>query len=1144
MKKLMAMLLSCAMVLSVMFAMTAPVSAMGENEGFPMLFETYESENALKTVTASGPCSATLSISDEGANGSAGSLHFLQTAGTDYVDIGYSAGGLKVPDGEKLQLKMKIKSNVELANNYFTFIFYGDGTILDPGSTGKQVGEKATSGWLEIVFSGALKYNEWVDISRDITWGEQTLTIGSGSKLTDVTLNKMAIRVGNRSGINTDVNGEKLDYQIDDLSLMLAPSGAFSADSVGSVTYQGYTQTNTPANPSKWINPDMTTTMRFLPGRLYKITGNFRCDTLPEDTEGYTDDMKPTKANLRVYWIANSRLDDGLASSSYPSAYISNLPLNQDNNLVIYYLADGQTFSFPEGFELKFRMYTDATDRTWKEGSLQATSQGGANAGTAGTFSYKNVSYEDLGMATGINYEVQPGEYYIRNSNIQDTNQNPVIGYGNNGACNLEVVNEDGNRFVKTTGTSNYGSLTSGGIMMKNNHTYRISVKAKTEGLAEGESKPFTMVLNRDNDKLLNSENYPYANTSRYQFLTGNTEDLDHMANENHKWFVTNEWQTFTMNYTVSLDTKEGMSESVNAMPITPILQFRVGNNAEQNGVVTYLDDISVLDMGVMDDEMMGTGKYATVSDVTFEKAGKGGIKVDYTYNPYKDEQEDRAQSLIRAFIETANGDRNIGTFNANEIFNVPASALGEQISFEVIPVSTQGVVGNSATATCDFIFDVQQERTLTLNTNKTEATWTLEVNSAQGEDKNYLVGVAAYAANNALISTDIASYAIKDGTNSYSETFPIPAEAVKLKMLVWDAVTLVPQLEVLEEDLHPVVEDPFAGDDEVNIVFIGDSLYANAGAGSEQNGFVYQVGEWMKETYVKDGRTINWYNTSYGGTTTDYSFVRFQRDVLSKNPDMIFFSMTCNDGGGTDTYRNVESCIRMVNELENKPYMVLTLLTNRGFGNSTEKTEKLANFYGLPYFDNFEAQRVAVAAGTPVEELYTDDGVHPNPAGYKMIADALNAWIGTNRNFVRPVNRADKLVANSGAVETMEVFNATDASRVTRTGSWTASGSSYLQSTAVGDTLEFDFTGDILAFETALHQYSGRIQVYVDGNFIWTDDPYYNMAGFQMTVRAGNFNFDLPYGDHHVVLKVVDGQNTATQMATRIYNIFAGSWK
>ena len=253
MKKLISFSVVLTMLISMM-PFTVPAQAMGENEGFPMLYETFESEAALKNVSTSGQCSATLSISKDGYNGSAGSLHFLQTAGTDYVDIGYNAGagGIKVPDGEKLKLRMKIKSNVELANNYFTFIFYGGGTIADPGSTGKKVGDAAPSGWLEIVFSNVMKYGEWVVVEKDIVWGEQTLTVGSGSKLTDVTLNRMAIRVGDRSGINTDVNREKLEYQIDDLSLMLAPRDEFSADTVGTVNSLGnnYTKTNTPTEPS------------------------------------------------------------------------------------------------------------------------------------------------------------------------------------------------------------------------------------------------------------------------------------------------------------------------------------------------------------------------------------------------------------------------------------------------------------------------------------------------------------------------------------------------------------------------------------------------------------------------------------------------------------------------------------------------------------------------------------------------------------------------------------------------------------------------------------------------------------------------------------------------------------------------------
>ena len=445
----------------------------------------------------------------------------------------------------------------------------------------------------------------------------------------------------------------------------------------------------------------------------------------------------------------------------------------------------------------------------------------------------------------------------------------------------------------------------------------------------------------------------------------------------------------------------------------------------------------------------------------------------------------------------------------------------------------------------------------LTLNATKKQATWSLTVDAT--EAGKCISGVVFYAGRGELLSTNFKTYNVSEGENKFNGTYTIPAGTETAKMVTWDTATHTILGNVTEQKLS-IGKDPFEGDDEVNIVFIGDSLFANAGATAangrtrEQNGFVYQVGEWMKEKYAAPGRAINWYNMHAGGTTTDYTLLRLKRDVIDKNPDIVFLGISCNDKDSrtSDTVRNIESCIRTINEMTtNRPYVVLMMLTNATGGNITYNMEKIAEHYELPYFSDHAARQAKVDSGISPDTLYNSDGVHPTNEGYEMIADALIKWLGNKQNFVRPAKKAEKLNEKSGAIATMEVFNAADESRVTRNkeGRWQVDNvynPKYLKSYMEGARLEFDFTGDILGFETALNKYVRSIDVYIDGRVLWNCNSAYNMNDYQMTVREGNFNFDLPYGDHHVVLELYDAKNEAPNgmNTTHIYNIFAGSWK
>jgi lysophospholipase L1-like esterase len=178
-----------------------------------------------------------------------------------------------------------------------------------------------------------------------------------------------------------------------------------------------------------------------------------------------------------------------------------------------------------------------------------------------------------------------------------------------------------------------------------------------------------------------------------------------------------------------------------------------------------------------------------------------------------------------------------------------------------------------------------------------------------------------------------------------------------------------------------------------LNVVFLGGSITVE---GASPNGYVTFVDNWLKTNYPN--AKINVFDAGISGTGSDYGARRFDRDVLSKNPDLVFIEFCVNDG---DADRTTEM-ERMVHKawLKN-PNMDLVIfytlekhhLPYYQAGNlppSASAHERVAAFYGIPSISPALNVATKVNAGTLPWESFSHDGCHPTQDGFVLFDDVF----------------------------------------------------------------------------------------------------------------------------------------------------------
>jgi len=171
-----------------------------------------------------------------------------------------------------------------------------------------------------------------------------------------------------------------------------------------------------------------------------------------------------------------------------------------------------------------------------------------------------------------------------------------------------------------------------------------------------------------------------------------------------------------------------------------------------------------------------------------------------------------------------------------------------------------------------------------------------------------------------------------------------------------------------------------------VNVVFLGGSITVG---GASPKGYVTYVKEWLK-THYPDAK-INVINSGISGTGSDFGARRYDRDVLSKKPDLVLIEFCVNDGNSDQTV----AMERMVHKswLKNPKTDIAIFYTlakthlpfyqDGNLPPSAAAHERVAAFYGIPTLGTGFYAASKIIAGEIPWETFSRDGCHPTQDGY-----------------------------------------------------------------------------------------------------------------------------------------------------------------
>lgn len=181
----------------------------------------------------------------------------------------------------------------------------------------------------------------------------------------------------------------------------------------------------------------------------------------------------------------------------------------------------------------------------------------------------------------------------------------------------------------------------------------------------------------------------------------------------------------------------------------------------------------------------------------------------------------------------------------------------------------------------------------------------------------------------------------------------------------------------------------------------------------TEQEGWRARTSNKLTELFGANNVNVTNIKAAIGGTGAGYGWKRLGRDVISKNPDIVFIEFAVNDSNNPTAAQDMESLVRNLNELENRPVIIFVYTTVMDFDTNTfaiSEHERVAKAYGIPTIsihDNILTKYNSDAKFKADwdSKAYLPDGTHPNSGGADLYGAYVNALLEHNSDkyFVLP---------------------------------------------------------------------------------------------------------------------------------------------